>query len=94
MSISNLRSVYNVPAGTAAKSPKTNQLAMEFLPVGSPVYSDLQQFCQLSNEVFTNYSRVFGPFMEGQADTESTLDVELLMGLGTKGKLLIGEDKK
>jgi tripeptidyl-peptidase-1 len=84
VSISNLRSVYNVPTGTAAKSAKTNQVAMEFLPVGSPLYTDVQQFCQMSNEVYTNYSKIIGPFVLGQEDTESTLDVELLTGLGTK----------
>jgi hypothetical protein len=84
--ISNLRSVYNVPTGTAAKSAKTNQVAMEFLPVGSPYYADVQQFCQMSNEVYTNYSKIIGPFNIGQSDTESTLDVELLTGLGTKGQ--------
>ena len=79
--------MYNVPAGTAAKSRSTNQVAMEFLPVGSPVYSDVQQFCQMSNEVYTNYSKIIGPFYEGQEDTESNLDVQLLTGLGTKGTL-------
>jgi hypothetical protein len=32
-----LRQVYNIPIGTAVTNPKTNQLAMEFLPVGAPL---------------------------------------------------------
>ncbi len=87
VSISDIRAVYNVPVGTAAQSPKTNQLAVEFTPTGLPFYSDTQKFCQMSNEVFTNFSKIMGPIDE-RADGHSSLDVEMLTGLGTRGELV------
>jgi tripeptidyl-peptidase-1 len=83
VSTANIRSLYDIPAGTAATNPNTNQVAVEFLPVGVPAFSDIQQFCQMSNEVYANYSQVIGPVTAGMGALESTLDVELLTGLGT-----------
>jgi hypothetical protein len=40
---------------------------MEFLPVGAPLDSDIQQFCSLANEVYTNYSKIWGPWDPGRA---------------------------
>jgi subtilase family serine protease len=79
-----LRQAYNIPPGTVATNPKTNQLAMEFLPVGAPLDSDVQQFCREANEFYRNYSRIIGPWRPGQSDGESTLDVEYLMTVGSK----------
>jgi subtilase family serine protease len=79
-----LRKVYNVPPNAAASNPKTNQLALEFLPVGAPLDSDIKKFCTMANEVYTNYSKVWGPWHSGQEDTESTLDVEWIMAMGSK----------
>jgi hypothetical protein len=50
VSISNIRSLYNIPAGTAATSKNTIQVAMEFLPIGAPLMNDIQDFCTMSNE--------------------------------------------
>lgn len=85
VSMSDIRKVYNVPPGTAAVNPKTHQCVMEFSPMGYPNPADIEQFCSESHEVYTNYTKVFGPFQPGFGDLESTLDVELLNGLGTKG---------
>jgi hypothetical protein len=59
-------------------------MAMEFLPVGAPLDSDIQQFCREANEFYRNYSRIVGPWLPGQSDGESTLDVEYLMAMGSK----------
>ncbi len=88
VSVANVRYVYNIPAGLAAQSPNTNQMAMEFLPETAPLNPDVQSFIQMSNEVFTNYSKIFGPFSTSTTASDSTLGVELLMGLGSKGNLV------
>jgi len=60
-----------------------SQCAMEFTPEGVPSFSDWENFCQESNEVFTNYSHIVGPFEQSEND-ESSLDVEYLTTLGSK----------
>jgi len=82
----NVKKVYNIPKGTAAQTKNLNQCAVEFYPVGAPRYSDLLNFCKYSNETFTNYTKIVGPWHPGVGNTESTLDVELLMAFGSKGK--------
>jgi len=77
-----LRQVYNIPQGTSCKSSNSIQMAMEFLPVGAPLPSDVQTFCRDTNEVFSNYTNIFGSYYPGQSDGESTLDVEYLMTIG------------
>lgn len=86
VSISNIRSLYNIPTGTAATSKNTIQVAMEFLPIGAPLMSDIQDFCTMSNEYYANFTKIFGPYLPGQLYGESMMDTELLMGLGTKGR--------
>jgi hypothetical protein len=49
------------------------------------VISDIQEFCQQANEYYQNYSQIIGPWYPGQSDGESTLDVEYLMSMGSKG---------
>ncbi len=60
---------------------------MEFLPIGAPPTDDIQTFCEMSNEFYANYTKIFGPWLYGQLYGESLLDVEILMGLGSKGKM-------
>jgi len=57
---------------------------MEFLPVGSPLPSDLVKYGQLSEITNTPWTRVVGPMYPGSADGESTLDVELLNAIGMR----------
>jgi len=56
---------------------------MEFLPVGEPLISDWQTFCQEADEVYTPWSNIIGPVEVGVEDTESTLDVQYLTTVGS-----------
>lgn len=80
-----IRKVYNVPQDTAAVNPNTIQTVVEIAPMGYPNPVDIFQFCKESHEVCMNYTRVFGPYTPSFGAYESTLDVEMMFGLGTKG---------
>jgi tripeptidyl-peptidase-1 len=77
-----MRRVYQIPEGTKGTSSKNTQSVMEFLPVGSPYWTDVQTFSQQSGEVFNNVTRIIGPNDPGYADGESTLDVEYITTIG------------
>jgi len=77
-----MRYLYNIPTGTKGTNSQNSQSVMEFLPVGGPSWSDLQQFSQQSNEVFNNITRVVGPWDPLQSDGESTLDVQYITTVG------------
>lgn len=79
---STMRSLYNIPTGTKGTNTKNSQSVMEFLPVGGPLFTDIQTFSQQAGEVFNNISRIVGPYEQGQEDGESTLDVEYISTVG------------
>lgn len=74
-----------MPPNTAAVNPKTTQTVVEIAPMGYPNPADIVQFCKESREVYANYTRIIGPYSPSFGAYECTLDVELMLGLGTKG---------
>jgi len=72
-----VRSVYSIPNGERIKSSSSSQSVIEFLPVGAPAISDLQKFTKLTDETFTNITKIVGPFEVG-GNGESTLDIQYL----------------
>mmetsp|Transcript_19646 Transcript_19646/g.21860 ORF Transcript_19646/g.21860 Transcript_19646/m.21860 type:complete len:590 (+) Transcript_19646:17-1786(+) len=81
-----IRRLYNIPTGEAATNPKNKQAVIEFSPVTAPVFSDVVEFCKQADEVYTNYSRIVGPFKQGGQNTEAVLDVEYLITIGSKAR--------
>jgi len=81
-----IRRIYGVPAGAKTTNKRSSQSVIEFSPVGAPLLTDLKQFDDLSGELFTNVSKIIGPFDQGQADGESTLDLQYLAALGASAE--------
>jgi len=76
------RYLYNIPAGTSGTNTKNSQSVIEFLPVGAPSWTDLQQFSLNAGEKFNNITRIVGPYDPLSSDGESTLDVQYITTLG------------
>jgi len=77
-----VRTLYNIPAGTKGTNTKNSQSVVEFLPVGAPSWTDLQQFSENAGEVFNNVTRIVGPYSPDQSDGESTLDIQYITTVG------------
>jgi len=69
-------------AGTKATNPQNTQGVIEFLPVGAPSLTDLKTFTTDAGELFTNISKIYGPWEQNGADGESTLDIQYLSTVG------------
>mmetsp|Transcript_30232 Transcript_30232/g.33785 ORF Transcript_30232/g.33785 Transcript_30232/m.33785 type:complete len:515 (-) Transcript_30232:53-1597(-) len=83
---STVRSLYGIPPHLAAKNDKTAQCILEFLPVEGPLFTDMATYAKEADEVFTNFTTIVGKYQQGGFDGESTLDIEIVMGLGSKVK--------
>jgi len=77
-----MRQLYNIPAGTNGTNRANSQSVIEFLPVGAPSWTDLQQFSANAGETFNNITRIVGPYDPLSGDGESTLDVQYITTVG------------
>jgi len=79
-----IRKLYNVPDTLYSTKRLNSQAVIEFSPVGSPFFTDMQNYASQISMPFTNITKIIGPWQPGSEDTESVLDVELLTNVAPR----------
>lgn len=76
-----IRQQYSIPDGTAVSKNDTSAAVIEYQNLGAYRQSDLEFFFSATNTPVTTVSHTVGAFSTPAA-TESTLDIQYLLGLG------------